>query len=218
MEYSFYWPVLLEYKHLLIQGLVVTLQLSAIGFVLSLILGVFVGVARSPQRPLLRYVTTAYVELFRNIPLVVQLFYWYFVVGLGSFTAGVVGLVLYSSVYIGEVIRSGIQSVPRTQYEAAYSSGLGSWQVIRHVVLPQASMIVIPPLGTELVNVVKNSALAMTIAVQELTYATQEIDEITFRGFEAATAATVMYVLLGACILGAVGVIERVVKIEIKVL
>ena len=185
---------------------------------LSLILGVFVGVARSSQRPLLRYLTTAYVELFRNIPLVVQLFYWYFVVGLGSFTAGVVGLVLYSSVYIGEVIRSGIQSIPRTQYEAAYSSGLGSWQVIRHVILPQASMIVIPPLGTELVNVVKNSALAMTIAVQELTYATQEIDEITFRGFEAATAATVMYVLLGACILGTLGVIERVVKIEIKVL
>lgn len=218
MEYQFYWPVLLQYKGLLLDGLIVTIRLSLLAFVLSLLLGIVVGVARVSRRRFLRGFFTCYVELFRNIPLLVQLFYWYFAVGLGSFAASLVGLVLYSSVYIGEVIRSGVQSIPRTHFEAAYSTGLTNFQVIRHIVVPQALMIVIPPLGTELVNIVKNSSIAMTIAVQELTFQTQEIDARTFRGFEAATAATGLYLILTLAIVSLLNVIERLVKIEIKVL
>ncbi len=218
MEYRFYWPVLLEYRHLLLRGLLVTVELSALAFVLSLLLGVVVGVAQLSRYRALRVAFTWYVELFRNVPLIVQVFYWYFAIGLGSFSASLVGLVLYSSVYVGEVIRAGVQSIPVTQYEAAYSSGLTSLSVLRHIVVPQALMIVIPPLGTELVNVVKNSAIAMTVAVQELTYQTQEIDSLTFRGFEATTAATVLYLMLTLAIVGGLGLIERLVKIESKVL
>jgi polar amino acid transport system permease protein len=126
--------------------------------------------------------------------------------------------VLYSSAFMGEVIRSGIQAIPKTQYEAARSSGLSTFQVVVHVVMPQAVMIVIPPLATELVNLVKNSSLAMTIAVRELTFMTQEIDSITFRGFEAITAATLIYVLLCFSIIGTLNVFERTIKVEKKVI
>ena len=181
-------------------------------------MSVVIGVARGSRRPVLRTLATWYVEFFRNIPLLVQTFYWYFAVGLGSFPASLVGLVLYSSVYIGEVIRSGVQSIPRTQVEAAYASGLSSIRVIRHIVVPQAVMIVIPPLGTELINVVKNSAIAMTVGVRELTFQTQEIDAATFRGFEAATVATGLYLGMALTVATAMGVFARIVRFESKVL
>jgi polar amino acid transport system permease protein len=217
-SYQFYWPVLWQYRHYLLEGLLVTVQLSAVGFVLSVVLGVVVGVARSSRRLAVRTAAGWYVEFFRNVPLLVQTFYWYFAVGLGSFAASLVSLVLYSSVYIGEVIRSGVQSIPRTQLEAAYSSGLSSAQVIRHIVLPQAVMIVIPPLGTELINIVKNSAIAMTVGVRELTFQTQEIDAATFRGFEAATVATLLYLGMALSVATGMSVFARMARFETKVL
>jgi polar amino acid transport system permease protein len=218
MNYEFDWAVLLDYRRLLLQGLAVTIELSLLAFALSIGLGIMIAVAQLSRQPVVRAVAVAYVEFFRNIPLVVQVFYWYFAMGLGSFQAGLVALVLYSSVYIGEVIRAGVQSIPITQYEAAYSSGLSSFRVLRHIVVPQALLLVIPPLGTELINVVKNSAVAMTVGVRELTFQSQEIDAITFRGFEATTAATALYLLMTLTIVTVLGAVERAVKIEAKVL
>ena len=163
-------------------------------------------------------VATAYVEFFRNVPLIVQIFFLYFGLGMGSFSAGLLGLVLYSGAFIGEVVRSGITSIPRTQYEAAHASGLSSFQVVRHVILPQAIAIVLPPLATEAVNLIKNTAIALTVGVEELTFATQEIDSITFRGFEAATAATAIYVALCLLILNVVSFLERHLKVESRVM
>jgi polar amino acid transport system permease protein len=137
---------------------------------------------------------------------------------MGSFAAGLVGLVLYSAAFIGEVVRSGIGSIPRTQYEAAHASGLTSLQVARHVILPQAIAIVLPPLATEAVNLIKNTAIALTVGVEELTFMTQEIDSITFRGFEAATAATIIYVVLCLSILHVVSLLERHLKVESRVM
>lgn len=218
MDYQFDWWILVKYRGLLLEGLIVTLQLSALGFLLSLLLSIAVGVARSSRRAVPRLLAAVFIEYFRNVPLVVHLFYFYFALGLGSFTASVVALVFYSSAFMSEVIRSGIQAIPKTQYEAAYSTGLNSFQVARHVVVPQSFMIIIPPLTTELVNIIKNSALAMTIAVRELTFMTQEIDALSFRGFEAITAATLMYVALCFTVIGLLNVVERVVQIEKKVI
>jgi polar amino acid transport system permease protein len=198
--------------------LLVTLQLSAVSFVLSAALGVVVGLCRLSKHRMLRGIATSYVEFFRNVPLIVQIFFLYFAVGMGSFTAGLLGLVLYSSAFVGEVVRSGVSSIPRTQYEAAHASGLSSVQVIRHVILPQAVAIVLPPLGTEAVNLIKNTAISLTVGVEELTFMTQEIDSITFRGFEAATAATVIYVLLCLLILRVVALLERHLKVESRVM
>jgi polar amino acid transport system permease protein len=202
----------------LLRGLVVTLQLSALGFVFSTALGIVVGLCRLSRYRIVRGIATSYAEFFRNVPLVVQIFFLYFGLGMGSFAAGLLGLVLSSSAYIGEVVRSGIAAIPRTQYEVAQASGLSSWQVSRYVVLPQAIAIVLPPLATEFVNLIKNSAIALTVGVEELTFMTQEIDSITFRGFEAATAATAIYVFVCLVILQGVALLERHLKLERRVM
>jgi len=198
--------------------LLVTLQLSVLGFVLSVALGIVVAMCRLSERRLLRTVATGYVEFFRNVPMIVQVFFLYFGLGMSSFGAGLLGLVLYSAPFIGEVVRSGISSIPRAQYEAAHASGLSSFQVARYVILPQAMAIVLPPLATEAVNLIKNTAIVLTVGVQELTFMTQEIDSLTFRGFEAASAATAIYVLLCIAILNVVALLERHLKVESRVM
>lgn len=216
MAYTFDWGVLLVYRHLLWQGLVLTVQLSALSMVLSLVLGGVIGLGRRAEVMPVRWLCSAYIEFFRNIPLIVQLFFWYFAVGLEAFPAAVIGLTVYTSAYIAEVIRSGLQSIPRTQIEAARSFGMTPFQAIRHVVLPQALMRVIPPLGVEFINVIKNSSIAMTISITELTFQTQQIESLTFRGFEAATAITILYVLLALAIVVLMAVIERLVRLDLR--
>jgi polar amino acid transport system permease protein len=216
MAYTFDWSVLLVYRHLLWRGLLLTVEISALSMVLSLILGGAIGIGRRAEAASLRWLFGAYIEFFRNIPLIVQLFFWYFAVGLESFPAAVIGLTVYTSAYIAEVIRAGLQSIPRTQIEAARSFGMTPYQSIRHVVLPQALMRVIPPLGVEFINVIKNSSIAMTISVTELTFQTQQIESLTFRGFEAATAITILYVLLALSIVLLLAAIERAVRLDLR--
>jgi polar amino acid transport system permease protein len=217
MAYTFDWSVLLVYRHLLWRGLVLTVEISALGMALSLVLGGVMGIGRRAEAVSLRWLCGAYIEFFRNIPLIVQLFFWYFAVGLESFPAAVIGLTVYTSAYIAEVMRSGLQSIPRTQIEAARSFGMTPYQTIRHVVLPQALMRIIPPLGVEFINVIKNSSIAMTISVTELTFQTQQIESLTFRGFEAATAITILYVLLAFSIVLLMAAIERAVRLDVRV-
>ncbi len=217
MAYTFDWGVLLVYRHLLWQGLLLTAQISALSMVLSLVLGGVLGLGRRAEVMPVRWLCGAYIEFFRNIPLIVQLFFWYFAVGLEAFPAAVIGLTVYTSAYIAEVIRSGLQSIPRTQIEAARSFGMTPFQALRHVVLPQALMRVIPPLGVEFINVIKNSSIAMTISVTELTFQTQQIESLTFRGFEAATAITILYVLLASSIVLLMAAIERLVRLDLRV-
>lgn len=217
MGYKFDWGVLFVYRHLLWQGLVLTVQLSALGMVLSLVVGLVIGLGRRAEAKPLRWLSGAYIEFFRNIPLIVQLFFWYFAVGLEAFPAAVVGLTVYTSAYIAEVIRSGLQSIPRTQLEAARSFGMTPYEALRHVLLPQALMRVIPPLGVEFINVIKNSSIAMTISITELTFQTQQIESLTFRGFEAATAITIIYVFLALAIVLLMAVIERLVRLDLRI-
>jgi polar amino acid transport system permease protein len=217
MAYTFDWGVLLVYRHLLWQGLLLTVQISALSMVLSLVLGGVLGLGRRAEVMPVRWLCGVYIEFFRNIPLIVQLFFWYFAVGLEAFPAAVIGLTVYTSAYIAEVIRSGLQSIPRTQIEAARSFGMTPFQALRHVVLPQALMRVIPPLGVEFINVIKNSSIAMTISVTELTFQTQQIESLTFRGFEAATAITILYVLLASSIVLLMAAIERLVRLDLRV-
>ncbi|MGH7487929.1 MAG: amino acid ABC transporter permease, partial [bacterium] len=143
----------------MLKGLLVTLELSALGFVLSLAFGIVVALCRLSENRLVRIAATAYVEFFRNVPMIVLVFFLYFGLGMGSFAAGLLGLVLYSAPFFGEVIRSGIGSIPHAQFEAAHASGLSSFQVVRYVILPQAVAIVLPPLATEAVNIIKNTAI-----------------------------------------------------------
>lgn len=216
MAYQFDWSVLSTYRHLLWHGLVLTVQLSAAAMVASLLLGSVVGIGRASEAAWLRRAVGGYVEFFRNIPLIVQLFFWYFAVGLETWPAAFVGLTVYTSAYIGEVVRAGIQSIPRAQLEAARSLGLTSLQVVRHVIFPQALLRVIPALAIEFINVIKNSSIAMTIGLAELTFQTQQIESQTFRGFEAATAVTLLYIVLAFVVVLAMGRLERALRLDVR--
>ncbi|HXI54968.1 MAG TPA: amino acid ABC transporter permease [Polyangia bacterium] len=225
MSYKFDWAVVTSGKYLdwLLSGLKVTVQLSAVAMVASFVLGLAIAVLRlSPLRPL-RAAAVAYVEFFRNTPLVVQIFFWYF----GSyqllpaalndwlnnhnfeFAAAVIALTIYTSAFIAEDIRSGILAVPREQMEAARSAGFSYLAAMRRVILPQAVRITVPPLVNQFLNLTKNSSLAMTIGVAELTYQARQVESYSFKGFEAFTAATVVYLALSLLITGVVALYDR---------
>ncbi len=215
MGYEFDWSVLIEYKSLLIQGLVTTIKLSVLGIFFSFLIGSVIGIGRASKNFWLSLFASYYVESFRNIPLIVQMFFIYFTFTLSqifpflnswgnflglhdvdAFFSALIALILYTGAYIGEVVKAGINSVPKGQFEAAQSLGMNKFQVMWYIVYPQAIRIIIPPLTSQFLNLIKNSSLAMTLGVAELTFATQQIDAETFRGFEAATAVTILYIVL----------------------
>jgi glutamate/aspartate transport system permease protein len=201
------------YWRLLLEGLGWTLAISAAAWLIAMVLGVLVGTLRTlPNRPL-AFLAVAYTEVFRNVPLLVQMFLWYFVVpelipplkawvvqadiATAQFAAAVLCLGLFTSARIAEQVRSGIGSLPRGQTYAAQAIGLSLPQRYRHVLLPQALRIIVPPLTNESMNLIKNSSVALTIGLAELTSRAREMGEYTFKYFEAFTAATLVYILVG---------------------
>jgi glutamate/aspartate transport system permease protein len=235
LQYEFRWGVLWEspYGYWLLQGLKNTIVLSLIAWVLALALGIALGMLRTAPWRIPRAAATAYVEFFRNTPLLVQLFFWYFAVpqilpagpfrdalnrlNLDTplltinyeFLASLVGLGVYTSARVGETVRAGIQSIPRQQTEAALSSGLTLGQVYRYVLIPLGLRIVIPPIATEFLTIFKNSSIAITIGFAEITFQTQQINSYTFKGLEAVTAATLVYLAISLTIAACMSRVER---------
>jgi polar amino acid transport system permease protein len=216
LKYQFDWAIVLSGKYFewLVSGVKVTIQLSAISIALSFLLGLVIAVMRMSRVRPVRWFALGYLEFFRNTPLLVQIFFWYF----GSykilpqsvndwlvstnfeFAAAVIALTIYTSAFIAEDIRSGVLSIPKEQMEAARSSGFSYIRSMRYIILPQAVRITVPPLINQFLNVVKNSSLAMTIGVAELTYQARQVESYTFKGFEAFTAATVVYLAMSIII------------------
>jgi glutamate/aspartate transport system permease protein len=188
-------------------------------------LGVAVGTIRTTDSRALVALGNAWVELFRNIPLLVQMFLWYFVLpefipplkrwvvnaepAHAQFLAAMLCLGLFTSARIAEQVRAGIQSLPRGQRLASQALGLTQAQAYRHVLLPMALRIVIPPLTSETMNLIKNTSIALTIGLAELTFRTREMGEYTFRFFEAFTAATLIYVTLALAANRVMALVER---------
>src|SRR5437870_6804433 len=214
MNYTFKWSVLWSGQsgHWLLQGLLTTLEISALAWLLAVVLGILSGALRTvPFKPL-RAAATFYVEFFRNVPLLVWMFFWYFGVppllprGIqdwlfnhgAEFWAGMFALGVYHGARMSEVIRSGIQSIPRTQFEASVAVGLTVFQAYRLVIVPIALRLIVPPATNESLNLLKNSSVALTISVAELTFQTRQIETYTARAIEALTAGTVIY--LGLCV------------------
>ncbi len=187
--------------------------MSACAWVIALVLGSVIGTIRTTQHTWLVRAGNAWVELFRNIPLLVQMFLWYFVIpefipplkawiiasapAHAQFLAAVLCLGLFTSARVAEQVRAGIQSLPRGQRNAGMAVGLTEVQVYRFVLLPMAFRIVIPPLTSETMNLIKNSSIALTIGLAELTFRSREMGEYTFRFFEAFSAATLIYIAIG---------------------
>jgi polar amino acid transport system permease protein len=171
----------------------------------------------------IRWFAAGYLEFFRNTPLLVQIFFWYFGAyqilpqqvndWLGKtdfeFTAAVIALTIYTSAFIAEDIRSGIRSIPKEQMEAARSFGLSYIGAMRYVILPQAIRIIVPPLINQFLNLTKNSSLAMTIGVAELTYQARQVESYTLRPYEPFLAATFIYLALSLAITGLVTLCDR---------
>ena len=225
IPYEFRWGVLWEAPHYtwIIDGLLMTLKISALSWIFAVLLGILFGALRTvPFRPL-RALATAYVEFFRNVPLLVWLFFWYFgapevfpesirqwLIHHGmEFWSAVAGISVYHGARMSEVIRAGIQSIPKTQLEAGISSGLSISQTYRFIVIPIALRLIVPPVTNESLNLLKNSSLAMTIGVAELTFATRQIETYTAKAFEAFTAGTLIYLILCLSIAFIMNRVER---------
>jgi polar amino acid transport system permease protein len=196
------WWVIWDYREALLSGLLLTIQITLLTMVGALLIGTLVACLRQLPGYFIGRAVLSYVEITRNIPSVVKVFFLYFVAGLDALPAAVLGLSLHQSSYISDVLDAGFRSVPREQSEAAWACGHNHRQIFMHVLLPQVGVIVMPPLASQFIEIVKNSAAAMLLGIKELTFQTQNIDVETFRGFEAATAVTLIYLALALTISG----------------
>ena len=200
----------------LLAGLRMTVALSAASWIVALGLGSVLGVLRTVPNRWLSRGAGAYVELFRNVPLLAQLFIWYFVLpeivpggqrfkqidpGLQQFVSSAGCLGLFTAARVCEQVRAGIQSLPRGQKSAALALGLTLPQAYRYVLLPMAGRLVVPPLTSELLNVFKNSAVCSTIGLLELTAQGRQLVDYTAHAYESFIAVTVLYLAVNAAIL-----------------
>lgn len=227
MTYSWNWGVLVQdpYLQWLGWGLALTLAISLAALAIALLIGTAIGILRSSDHAVLRTFSGIYISVFRNIPLLLQMFLWFFVVpellpdGAGRWlkrdlpypeiVTAIIALGLFTSSRIAVQVSAGIDAVPRGQRMAARAAGLSQVQTYRLVLLPQALRIILPPLTSEILTIFKNSSVALTIGVYELTTQTQQIQSITYQGFEAFTAATILYVAIAMTVTLIMRAIER---------
>lgn len=178
-----------------------TILASIIALVFSLIIGSAFAIMELLPSRLLRVIAHIYIEVFRNIPLLVVAMFFYivvpqYVVKLDGFTAGTIGLTLYTSSFIAETVRAGILAVEPGQMEGARANGLTYWQAMRYIVLPQAYKIVIPPLGNQFINLIKNSSVLAFLAGFDLMYQAQTVASATFKTFSAYFIVGFFYLVL----------------------
>ncbi|WP_019905173.1 amino acid ABC transporter permease [Methylobacterium sp. 77] len=216
MNYNWNWRIFFEpspegtgtYADMLLSGLSWTIATALCSWIIAFSLGSFIGVLRTlPSRGAQR-VGTSYVELFRNIPLLVQMFLWFYVVPEllpgswgtwlkqlpnASFYTAVVCLGFFTASRVAEQVRTGIETLPRGQRMAGTALGLTTWQTYRYVLLPNAYRVILPPLTSEFLNNLKNTSVALTIGLLELTARARSMQEFSSQVFESFTAATVIY-------------------------
>jgi putative glutamine transport system permease protein len=211
---DYFGRAVVENLPLLLEGYRTTIVVSLLAMLLSLALGILVAGMRTAGAAPLRWLAVGYVEFFRNTPLLIQLYFYYFGltrlgVRLSAFEAGVAALGIYTGAYVAEVVRAGILAVDRGQTEAARALGLSHFQTLRLVVLPQAVRTVLPPLGNLGIALIKNSALVGSIALADLLHVADLIQSRTFRTFEVFTAVILFYLSLTLPLAWLVSRLER---------
>lgn len=236
MNYNWNWGIFWElspdatgtYMATLLQGLRWTVATGLSAWLIALLLGLVVGTLRTVPSRRIVMLANGYVELFRNVPLLVQMFLWFFVVPEllpvawgtwvkqmpnASFWTAVVALAFFTSARVAEQVKAGIQSQPRGQLMAATALGMTLSQSYRHVLLPMAVRLILPPLTSEFMNVLKNSAVALTIGLMELTAQARSMQEFSFQVFEAFTAATLLYLLMNLVVVLGMRAVERALAV-----
>ncbi|ANZ94052.1 MULTISPECIES: amino acid ABC transporter permease [Brochothrix] len=185
----------------LLSGFKYTIFSSILALVFSLIIGVVMAILQISHNKPARVLASIYVEFFRNIPLLVIVMFFYVVIpmyffNINGFTAGTIGLTLYTSAFIAETVRAGILSVPKGQMEAGRSTGLTYTETMKSIVLPQAMKIVVPPLGNQFINLVKNSSILAMVAGLDLMYQGDLISSVNFNVFETYIVVACFYLVL----------------------
>jgi glutamate/aspartate transport system permease protein len=239
MAYNWNWGVFLQptatgddstYLDWMFHGLKMTIGLSLSAWLIALLLGAVVGVLRTVPNRWLAGIATAYVEVFRNIPLLVQLFLWYFVMPellpekLGNafkqsnpivqqFLSSMVCLALFTSARVAEQVRSGINSLPPGQKNAGLALGFSLPQTYRHVMLPMAVRLIVPPLTSEFLNIFKNSAVCSTIGLLELAAQGRQLVDYTAQPYESFIAVTIAYLLLNVVVMSGMRWVEALARV-----
>src|SRR6478609_2980667 len=205
------WPQLLH-------GALVTVEITAVSLLVGCVLGLLIGIGRlDPRRRIVYGLCTAYLAAIRGTPLLVQLFIWFFGlpqfgIMLPAFACGMVGLGIYSAAYVSEIVRGSIQSVDRGQMEAARSIGLSAGQAMRSVILPQAIVRMIPPLGNEFIALIKNSALVSLLTIHDLMHEGQKIISVSYRSLETYLVVALIYLALTTIAMVILRKIERNIR------
>ena len=227
MQYNWNWSVLFQQPYLdwLLSGLTWTVLVAATGWIIALVLGTVIGIARTLPSRLARGLGSAYVEAFRNVPVLVQLFLWFHVMPellphswgmwvkrdmpLPEFWTAAICLGFYMAARVAEQVRAGIGAVPAGQRSAALASGLTLRQAYQYVILPICFRIIVPPLTSEMLSITRTSSIALTIGVLELTVQSRRIENQTFQGLEAFAAATALYIAVALVITLVMRLVER---------
>ena len=236
MNYNWNWGIFFDpspegvgtYADMLLSGLLWTLATALCSWIIAFTLGSIIGVMRTLPSKLANAIGTGYVELFRNIPLLVQMFLWYSVMPEvvpeswgnwlkqlpnSSFYTAVLCLGFFTASRVAEQVRTGIETLARGQRMAGTAIGLTTWQTYRYVLLPNAYRIILPPLTSEFLNNMKNTSVALTIGLLELTARARAMQEYSSQVFEAFTAATVIYLLISLVVVTLSGLLERRVAV-----
>ena len=238
MSYAWHWEVFLQpaasgdatYLDWMIAGFETTIALSLLAWLMALVLGAIMGVLRTVPGRALSTLAAAYVELFRNVPLLVQLFSWYFILPellpasigdaykqinpfLQQFVAAFVCLGFFTSARVCEQVRAGIESLPRGQKNAGLAMGFTLPQTYRYVLLPMAFRLIVPPLTSEFLNTFKNSAVASTIGLLELAAQGRQLVDYTAQPYESFIAVTVLYMVINIVVMTAMRRLEQRVRV-----
>lgn len=214
MAYQLDPSIIIKYLPLFLKGVFLTVEISFFAILIGLPIGILSAVARTSKFKILNLVGAIYVEVFRNTPLLIQIFIIFFgLPGIGiklsPYISGLTALVLYVGAYNTEVIRAGLEAVPRGQIEAAKSLGLTGVQTFLYVILPQTFQISLPALGNNWVALVKNSSLVSVIGMVELTWVAFDLNALTFRSFELFGAATIFYLILIFILINILAFVEK---------
>lgn len=224
-----YWRIILFVR----DGMAVTVLLTVVAFVFVLVVGMLGGLGRLSKNRVINLIATLYVELVRGVPLLVQLIWWYFafpviIQQIGKWTnfeplvhyqsnailLAIVGLVFCYGAYMSEIYRAGIQSIPKGQMEAARSLGMTYFQAMRHVVLPQAIRVILPPVGNEFIALLKDSSLVSVVAVADMTRRGREYMATHFNPIETWTMVALLYLVMTLFSARLVNWLERRTKFE----
>lgn len=239
MNYSWNWGVLLQstgvgdttYLNWIVTGLGWLLVIAIVAWSIAMVLGSILGIMRTLPSKTARGIGTAYVTLFRNVPLLIQLFIWFYVVpnflpapiklwwmnDLGANTTALisasVGLGLFTAARVCEQVRTGIEALPVGQVNAGYAMGFTTTQLYRYVILPQSFRMILPPLSSELTNCVKNTSVASLVGVAEIISQMKTISEYTQNTIEIYTYVTIIFIVINFCLIQAMNMLEKRLRV-----